>query len=287
MDWIIETEQIVKGYKQFALGPISLNVPRGYITGLIGANGAGKSTLIRLLMGMSLPRAGSVRLFGRDVAMHPADVKGRIGYVPDHSAFYEHLTIASMKRIYAPFYRQWDEVQFQQYLQRFELSPKAKIRGLSTGMRMKFALALALSHHAELLIMDEPTSGLDPVFRRELLEILRELMINENMTILFSTHITSDLERIADYIAFMQQGKLVFNESRETLLERYVVVRGGQELLDTDIRRTFIGFRETDVGFEGLMDGRDQARQLFSGLARIESATLEDIMYFNAKGGRI
>ncbi|MBB6633031.1 ABC transporter ATP-binding protein [Cohnella thailandensis] len=283
-DPCIEVRNVTKRYGRFALEDITLNVKQGYITGLVGANGAGKSSLIKLLMGMSLPLAGEVRLFGEPLAKNEAELKERIGYVADDSHFYEHLSIQAMKSIYAPFYRKWDDRLFRRYLDRFGLSPKALIRSLSKGMKMKLALAFALSHQAELLIMDEPTAGLDPVFRRELLDILAELMLDERHTILFSTHITTDLDRVADYIAFLHQGRLVFHESKEEIFDRYAVVRAENSLLDADVRRSFVGIRETPVGFEALTSDREEAERLFSGFARIERATLEDIMFFTAKG---
>lgn len=152
-------------------------------------------------------------------------------------------------------------------------------------MKMKFGLAAALSHGAKLLVMDEPTAGLDPVFRRELLDLLADLMQDEQHTILFSTHITTDLDRVADYIAFMNRGKLVFSESKENVQERYAIVKGGTELLDADIRKQFVSVRETSVGFEGLVYNRPEAEKLFGGYAVIEPATLEDIMVYTVKGG--
>jgi len=281
---VIEVRRLNKQYQRFALKDVTLDVKQGFITGLVGANGAGKSTLIKLMMGMSLPGGGEVRVFGRSYSTHEAEIKERIGYVADDCNYYEHLTIAAMKSVFAPFYKQWDDRLFNRYLDRFELSPKAKIRNLSKGMKMKLSLAFALSHRADLLIMDEPTAGLDPVFRRELLEILSELMLDERKSILFSTHITTDLDRVADYIAFLNRGELVFNESKERVFERYALVKADKELLDADVRRAFVGIRETPSGFEALSDDRREAERLFAGYARIERPTLEDIMFYTAKG---
>lgn len=283
-DHVIEMRQVAKTFKRFALEGIDLQVKQGFVTGLIGANGAGKSTLIKLMMGMLLPQSGEIRLFGKSLQDAEAEIKERIGYVADDCNFYEHLTVGAMRGIYAPFYRRWDEGQFRRYLDRFELSPKARIKSLSKGMRMKLSLALALSHQAELLIMDEPTAGLDPVFRRELLDLLADLMLDERKTILFSTHITTDLDRVADYIAYLNRGKLVFNESKEQVFDRYALVKAGRELLDADVRRWFVGIRESGAGFEALTDRRPEAERLFGEHALIERPTLEDIMYFTAKG---
>ncbi|MDR0270659.1 ABC transporter ATP-binding protein [Paenibacillus sp.] len=284
---VIEIRNLTKSYPEFTVDQVTLDVKQGYITGLIGPNGVGKSTLIKMMLGMIRPDSGSVKILGCDMPAQEVEIKQRIGIVSDDCFYYEHLTIRDTKKIIAPFYKKWNEQKFNNYLEQFELSPKKKLEQLSKGMKVKFALAVALSHDAELLIMDEPTSGLDPVFRREMLDLLTEMMQNERNSIIFSTHITTDLDRIADYIAFINRGKLVFNEVKDTVFERYAIVKGGSELLDSDIRNKFIGIRETTVGFEGLVDNRQEAEHLFGNYALLDKPTLEDIMYFTAKGGRI
>ncbi|MDQ1353611.1 MAG: type transport system ATP-binding protein, partial [Acidobacteriota bacterium] len=176
MENILEIKSLRKEYKGFTLNDISFALPYGYIMGLIGPNGAGKTTTIKLIMNLLRRNNGEIKIFGKDNREHEMEIKSRIGFVYDTPTFYEHLTLKQMKTIIAPFYKSWDEAMFQRYMKEFELSLKAKVRTLSRGMHMKFALALALSHHAELIIMDEPTSGLDPVFRRELLDILSALI---------------------------------------------------------------------------------------------------------------
>ncbi|MEY9092790.1 ABC transporter ATP-binding protein [Paenibacillus sp. RC84] len=281
----VEFKHISKAYSNFNIQDLSFAVPKGYITGLIGPNGAGKSTLIKILLHLAIPEQGRVFIEGMEMPQREKEIKERIGFVSDESHFYEHLTVRQTGRLLASFYRNWNEAQFQTYLERFELPAVKKISDLSKGMKMKFGLAAALSHGAKLLVMDEPTAGLDPVFRRELLDLLADLMQDEQHTILFSTHITTDLDRVADYIAFMNRGKLVFSESKENVQERYAIVKGGTELLDADIRKQFVSVRETSVGFEGLVYNRPQAEKLFGGYAVIEPATLEDIMVYTVKGG--
>lgn len=283
----IELRNLTKTYPQFTVDNISLDVKQGYITGLIGPNGVGKSTLIKMMLGIIRPESGSIKILGTDMPKQEVDIKQRIGIVSDDCFYYEHLTIRDTKKMIAPFYKKWNEKKFNSYLEQFELSPKKKIEQLSKGMKVKFSLAVALSHEAELLIMDEPTSGLDPVFRREMLDLLADMMQDERNSIIFSTHITTDLDRIADYIAFINRGKLVFNEAKDEVLERYAIVKGHSELLDSDIRNKFVGIRETAVGFEGLVDNRQEAEQLFGNYAVFDTPSLEDIMYFTAKGGRI
>jgi len=283
----IELRNLTKSYPLFTVDNVSLNVKQGYITGLIGPNGVGKSTLIRMMLGMVRPDSGSVKILGCDMPKQEVEIKQRIGIVSDECFYYEHLTIIDMKKMIAPFYKKWSDRKFNGYLEQFELSPKKKIGDLSKGMKIKLALAVALSHEAELLIMDEPTSGLDPVFRREMLDLLADMMQNERNSIIFSTHITTDLDRIADYIAFIHRGKIVFNETKEGVFERYALVKGDLELLDSDIRNEFIGIRETSVGFEGLVDHRHKAEQLFGDHAVLETPSLEDIMYFTSRGGYV
>ncbi|OME76110.1 sodium ABC transporter ATP-binding protein [Paenibacillus sp. FSL A5-0031] len=283
----IELRNLTKAYNHFTVDNVSLDVKKGYITGLIGPNGVGKSTLIKMMLGMIRPDSGSVKILGRAMPEHEVDIKQRIGIVSDDCFYYEHLTIRDMKEMIAPFYKKWSNTKFNGLLEQFELSPKKKIDELSKGMKIKFSLAVALSHEAELLIMDEPTSGLDPVFRRELLDLLGDMMQDERNTIIFSTHITTDLDRIADYITFINRGKLVFNESKDEVFERYAIVKGDLQLLDSDIRSNFIGIRETDVGFEGLVNNRQDALQLFGNYVVFDKPSLEDIIYYTAKGGRI
>lgn len=280
----IELRNLSKTYPLFKLDQITLDVKQGYITGLIGPNGAGKSTLISLITGLIRPDSGRIRTLGKEIPAQEVNIKERIGIVSDECFYYEHLTIREMKSMIAPFYKKWDEKQFNSYLEQFELSPKKKIQELSKGMKIKFSLAVALSHDAELLIMDEPTSGLDPVFRRELLDLLADMIQDETKSIIFSTHITTDLERIADYITFINKGRIVFNEAKDDVLERYTIVKGDMKLLDADTRRQFVGIRETAVGFEGLADNRAEAERLFGHDALLQRPSLEDLIYFTAKG---
>lgn len=283
----IEIRNLTKKYPLFKVDNVSLDVKQGYITGLIGPNGVGKSTLIKMMLGIVRPDSGSVKILGCEMPKHEIDIKERVGIVSDDCFYYEHLSIRDTMKMISPFYKNWDNQKFNSYLDQFELSPKKKVQDLSKGMKIKLSLALALSHDAELLIMDEPTSGLDPIFRRELLDLLTDVMQDERNTIIFSTHITTDLDRIADYITYINRGKLVFHEAKEEVFEKYVIVKGDQQLLDQDIRSQFIGIRETPVGFEGLLEDKEKAEQLFGRYAVLDQPSLEDIMYYTSKGGHI
>lgn len=198
--------------------------------------------------------------------------------------YYEELTPEEIRSIVAPFYSRWDDEAYYGFLRSFELPQKKKLKKFSKGMKTKFSLAVALSHGAELVIMDEPTSGLDPVFRREILDILLELIQDERKSVLFSTHITSDLDRVADYITFINRGEIVFSAQRDEILENYGLVRGSKELLDESTRPQFVGIRETSLGFEALTRDIQKIRSLLKERAVVEKATLEEIMLYTVKG---
>ncbi|NQX47666.1 ABC transporter ATP-binding protein [Paenibacillus tritici] len=285
MSDVIQLDHLTKSYDRFELRDISLTIKEGFITGLIGPNGAGKTTLIKMMMGMVYPDQGSISMFGQNNQLsQAAAIKERIGYVSDESIYYEHLTVKQMRAIIAPFYPRWDQDTYMKFQELFKLPPGKKIKELSKGMKIKFSLAIALSHGADLLIMDEPTSGLDPVFRREMLELLSEHIQDEKKSILFSTHNTTDLDRIADYIVFINDGKIIFNEMKESLGEQYLLIKGGKELLDRDVRRWFVGIRENGLGFEGLISNRAEGERYFKDTAICETPTLEEIMYYTVKG---
>lgn len=284
MKYILEVNNLSKKYDNFALNNISFNLEPGYIMGFIGPNGAGKSTTIKLIMNLIKKDSGEVKIFGMDHIKHEKQVKNRIGFVYDENYFYQNLSINTMKNIIASFYTKWDDKVFYKYIKDFDLNPKSKIKSLSKGMKMKFSLAIALSHNAELILMDEPTSGLDPVFRREMLDILYNIIQDENKSIFFSTHITTDLEQVADYITFINKGNMIFTEQKDAVFERYKIVKGGLELLNnSDIKEEFIGLKETNVGFEALTNNSTKIKKLFKDNVLIEKANLEDIMFYTVR----
>ncbi len=284
MDYIIEIKDLCKSYKDFSLKNVSITLQPGYIMGFIGPNGAGKSTTIKLIMNLIKRDSGTISVLGMNNILHEKEIKSRIGFVYDENYYYEDLTISEVKRIMAPFYMSWDNNAFEKYISRFSLPSDKKIKELSKGMKMKFSLAMALSHKAELILMDEPTTGLDPVFRSELLDILLEIIQDENVSIFFSTHITTDLEKVADYITFINKGQIVFSESKDKIMDEYAVVKGKKELLDADTRKEFLSIRENDFGFEALTNNADRIRRLFKQEAVIEKASLEDIMVYTIRG---
>lgn len=291
MDNILEVINLKKEFtdwsnhkESFCLNNISFSVPKGYIMGFIGPNGSGKSTTIKLIMNLLKKDEGEIKIFGKDNVKFEKEIKEKIGFVYDENYYYENFTMKEIKKIIAPFYKYWDEETFQNYLERFDLkNTNKKIKALSKGMKIKFSLAIALSHNADLIIMDEPTSGLDPVFRREILDILLELIQNENKSVLFSTHITTDLEKIADYITYINKGNIVFSKSKEEILDNYAIVKGDKNILNTHLKEKFIGIKENAFGFEALTDDVNEIQNLFGDSILIDSASLDDIMVFTSK----
>ncbi len=284
MEQTLEVVNLQKKYTDFTLDNISFSLPRGFIMGFIGPNGAGKSTTIKLIMNLIRKDAGKINVFGLDNTSHEQNIKEKIGFVYDENHYYEELTPIEIRSIIAPFYSRWDDSAYDGFLRSFALPQKKKLKTFSRGMKTKLSLAVALSHGAELVLMDEPTSGLDPVFRREILDILRDLLQDERKSVLFSTHITSDLDRIADYITFINRGNIIFSAERDVILDNYGLVKGNNELLDERTREQFVGIRETSLGFEALTKNIQKARNLLKERAVVERATLEDIMLYTVKG---
>lgn len=284
MDNILEVKNLSKSYKDFALNDISFQLKKGYIMGFIGPNGAGKSTTIKLIMNLIKKNSGEINIFGLDNIKNEKDVKQRIGFVYDETYCYEDLNLIDMKNIIAKFYKNWDDKAFYKYLSDFNLPKDKKIKELSKGMKTKYSLAIALSHKAELILMDEPTSGLDPVFRSELLEIIRSIIKDENKSVFFSTHITTDLEKVADYITFINNGKIVFSDTKDDILEKYKIVKGANSLINSDTKKEFIGINESSFGFDALTDNPEKIKKLFGKDTLIERASLEDIMVYTVRG---
>lgn len=277
---ILEIKNLKKDFKDFSLKNISFTLEKGFIMGFIGPNGAGKSTTIKLIMNLLKKDDGYIKVFGLDNVKNENEIKNRIGFVYDENYYYEDLTISEMKRIIAPLYKNWSDECFNRYLKEFTLSPKKKIKELSKGMKMKFSLAIALSHQAELIIMDEPTSGLDPLIRNELLDIFSYLIQDENKGIFFSTHITSDLDKIADYVTLINDGEILFSTTKDEILDCYGLVKGKKEFLNEDTRKNFIGIKENQFGFEGLAKNRASINKFNNNGIIIEKPSLEDVMLY-------
>lgn len=280
MDGILEITNLSKDFKDFSLKKINITLEKGYIMGFIGPNGSGKSTTIKLIMNLIKKDSGKIKVFGLDNEQHNIAIKERIGFVYDENHFYEDLTVKEMKDVIRPFYSRWDEGIFAKYVEDFEIPLNKEIKHLSKGMKMKFSLAIALSHHAELLIMDEPTSGLDPLIRSELLDVLQSLLQDENKSIFFSTHITSDLDKIADYITLIHNGEIILSKTKDELLEEYCIVKGNNQQLNTSNLGNFIGLKQNHFGFEALCRDKKEIMKQLGDTIMIEKPTLEDIMVF-------
>ena len=272
---ILEFRDITKHFPNFTLDHLTFHLPRGYIMGLIGANGAGKTTAVRLILNMLDPDGGEIRVFGLDSRRQEKEIKEQTGAVFDSSFFPDTWTVDDTERAISPFYREWNPQTFRQMIRRFRLPARTKIGELSRGMQMKLMLACALSHNARLLILDEPTSGLDPATRDEFLDILQEYISDGEKSVLFSTHITADLERIADYITCLDRGKLIYTGSMEGLLQKYYLIKGRPDELTPELQARLYGLRQTPVGFEGLIEARAAAH--YNGYL-LDPPTIDDII---------
>jgi len=280
MDNALEVNGLAKSYPGFQLQDVSFELPRGFIMGLIGPNGAGKTTVIKLIMDLIRRDAGEILVLGVDSRRGGVEARSRIGFVYETSCFPDDSTLTEIRAAVAPFYPCWDQARFAALVDEFELPARKRFKNLSQGMQTKVGLAVALSHHAELIIMDEPTSGLDPLFRRAFLEKLADTIQAGDVSVLFSTHITTDLERIADFVTFIHEGRLVFSAGKDEVLESWGIVKGGEELLAPETAPLFRGVRRGAYGIEALTPDVAKARAAVGGDVVIEKATLEDIMVY-------
>ena len=283
MNNILKVENLRKSYGDFYLSDVTFSLPEGCITGFIGINGAGKTTTLRTLLGLTKKASGHIELFGLDMEKNEKQIKNRIGVVLDDGCFYDELSLAEMKSVISAAYTSWSEQDYRRYMDMFSLDPKQKINTLSKGMKMKYALVLALSHNAELLIMDEPTSGLDPLIRSQLLKVLTDYMENGGKGVFFSTHIISDLDKIADMLIMINNGRIIFQEEKDFLLDTYRIVKGDMKALTDDVRKSFLSITETAFGFTGITKQISKIQSSLSD-AIVERPTIEDIMLANIGG---
>lgn len=277
---VLTVRNLNKKYPKFDLKDVSFSVGQGRIMGFIGRNGAGKTTTMKSMLNLIHTESGVIEFFGMEMKAHEFEIKQRIGCIFGAANYYAQSSLTAIADVYRRFYKSWDEAVYQSYLGRFELDPGKKVRQLSQGMSIKFSLALALSHHAELLILDEPTSGLDPVSRDELLQIFADLVDREGISIFFSTHITSDLDRTADDITYIKNGEIVASQEREIFVNSYRLVQGDAALLSEDLKRRLIGYHERKGEFAGLLPGTDHAQ--YPGL-KLSPADLEAIMIYTER----
>lgn len=284
MENAIEIKNLSKSYEDFCLNNIILNIPKGSIVGLIGENGAGKSTLISSLLGIIKSSYEELKIFGMDFKTDEIQIKKDIAVIFDTTHYDDEFTPKFIGQILSKVYSNWDQVTYLKYIHQFNLPMKKKIKKFSRGMKMKLEFAIAFSHDAKLLILDEATSGLDPIIRDEILSIIREYTEDENHTVLMSSHITSDLDKISDYIAYIHEGELLFMKPYDELREEYGVLHVGKELLDSLNREDIIGYTKGAYSYTILVKNRLAIQSVFKDL-EIMRPTVEEIMLFYAKGG--
>jgi ABC-2 type transport system ATP-binding protein len=282
MEPLVEARGLGKAYPGFSLEDVSFALEPGYVMGLIGENGAGKTTTIKLLMGMARRDAGELKVLGRDPETDGAAARERIGFVSDENWLWEDMRVDRAVKVVSRFFGHWDQGAFDARFEGFGLPARKAVKELSRGMRVKLNLAIALSHGAELLVLDEPSSGLDPVARDEFMLTLRDFVSDGKRAVLFSTHITSDLDKIADYVTFIRNGRVVFSMDKAAMEETYAIVKGGGSL-PAAARGFFIGVKETGVGFEGLVRDREGALRALGGGCAAERANIEQIMLYHGK----
>ena len=281
---VIEITGLRKKYeKGFELGSLQFSVMSGTIAGLIGENGAGKTTLLKILLGISHADEGEIRIFGKDFKAHEAEIKEEIGVVLDDMFFSEVLSPLEIGRVMAGNFRSWDKNLFEDYLEEFDLPAKKPMKTFSKGMRKKLEIAAALSHRPKLLILDEPTNGLDPVVRNEILDIFQAFVNDEEHTILLSTHITTDLEHIADQIIFLDHGKKIMDESRDEIMDEYGILRCDKDFLDKLDAKDIIRYQIHPYSCDVLVRGRERMQMRYPECV-IDRITLESLMMLTTKG---
>lgn len=275
----LDIRNVNKTYPNFQLRNVSFQLEKGYIMGFIGANGAGKTTTIKSILNMTRMDSGEIHVLGRNMAEYELELKQEIGYAMGGVDFYTRSKVKTLTNVIKKFYAKWDEGTYRNYLRKFKVDDNKRIAELSTGMKVKYSIAIALSHGAKLLILDEPTSGLDPVARNELLDIFQGLVADGEISILFSTHITSDLEKCADYITFIVDGQIVHSGEKEEFKESYLLLNGAAAQLNL-VKDRLISYRMNSFGFTGLIPAND-----FDNSWNIKAATpsLEEIMVYYAK----
>ncbi len=280
----IEIRNLVKNYgDKFTLGEINLDIPSGIIIGLIGENGAGKTTLIKSILNIIRSDKGNIKIFEKEVKKNECEIKENIGVVLDNMFFPELLMPKDINSIMKDVYKNWDEQLFNKYLSEFKLKNNQSIKSMSKGMRKKLEIATALSHHPKLLILDEPTSGLDPVVRNEVLDIFLDFIQDEEHTILLSTHITSDLEHIADKIIFINQGKVVLDQSRDDLLDNYGILKCDVDKFDTISKDDIIAYKKNKYDCEILVNDINKIKKKYKDFI-VDKITLEELMVLMIKG---
>ena len=275
----IEIRNLQKNYKNFSLNIDNLDIPEGYITGFIGPNGSGKTTTIKSLLGMVKPDSGEIKILNSNINKD-TKTKENIAYVGDESGFLEESKLSNLHKIISKFYPNWDEELYKKYINKFQINESKNYKDLSKGQKKQFELIMALSHHPKLLIMDEPTSSLDPIIRNEFLELMQDHIEMDSMTVFYSTHITTDLDKSADYIVMVYNGEILLQGEKDYILDNHVLIKSKKALIDNTIKKQFISLKENAFGFEGLISNKKKAYELFGNEAIYEKCTLEDLLLY-------
>ena len=287
MENIIEIKKLKKKYDQkFELGEIDIKIPKGVIVGLIGENGAGKTTLIKSMLNIIKIDSGEIKIFGKDYKKEEKEIKEDIGVVLDNMFFPELLNAKDINNSMKDIYKNWDSELYFSYLKEFDLPDNKPLKSMSKGMRKKLEIVAAISHKPKLLILDEPTSGLDPVVRSEVLEIFQKFIEDEEHSILLSTHITSDLEHIADEIIFIDKGKKVLQKSRDEIIDNYGILKCDIDYFSNIDKKDIIAYKKTKYAYEILVNDKKQASKKYHSCV-IDKITLEDLMVLVIKGEKI
>ena len=279
----LEVKNLTKDYGDFVLDKLNFTLPRGVIMGLIGENGAGKSTTINCILNEIQKDDGEILIFGKDHISNEIEIKSKLGVVFDENHFPDIFTPMEIGKYMAGIYSGWEWATYRQFLEKFELPKDKKIKDFSKGMKVKLAFAVALSHKAELLILDEATSGLDPIIRDDVLDMLIDFVQDESHSVLVSSHITSDLEKVADYITFLHKGKVVFSHEKDDLVDNYGIISCGAAIFDRLDKTEIIAYRKEDYQYKVLVKNRDKAVKNYP-KAIVSPATIEEIMLFYVKG---
>lgn len=280
---ILEIRNLSKDYGDFVLDNVSFSLPRGVIMGLIGENGAGKSTTINCILNEVQKSSGEILIFGKDHISDEIEIKSKLGVVFDENHFPDIFTPMEIGKYMSGIYSGWEWFVYRQFLEKFELPKDKKIKDFSKGMKVKLAFAVALSHKAELLILDEATSGLDPIIRDDVLDMLIDFVKDENHSVFVSSHITSDLEKVADYITFLHKGKVIFSHEKNNLIDNYGIISCDAAIFDTLDKAEIIAYRKEDYWYKVLVKNREKAAKNYP-KAIVSPTTIEEIMLFYVKG---
>ena len=283
---VIEMNGVKKTLGNFTLDIPNLVVKEGYITGFVGKNGVGKTTTLKLIMNLLRLDSGTIKVFGKDVRTMSKEIHEHIGFVGEPTGYMSEATVEQTRKMIAPFYKSWDDDLYNKYIKAFGLDGNKKIKELSQGQNKQMALIMALSHRPKLILLDEPTANLDPIVRNQILDILMEHMQNEEVSVFYSTHITSDLDKASDYIVMLNEGKVTLYEDKETIDNKYFIVKGPKKLLNEQLQKELVGIHKSALGFEALTTNHEGLLKTFGKEIICERANIEDIMIFTERGVR-